>query len=116
MLPYCIKKASEMPFIPDQKRLYSVILNKRGHIISEGANSYTKTSSRQYRAAKRVGMPEKVCLHSEAISIFRSKGKGVKLVVARVNSKGEACLSKPCDVCMELVRLHGGIKSIEFSI
>lgn len=115
-LEYCVAKACEIPFIRDQKRLFAVVLDKRNRVVSEGSNSYTKTSSRQYHAAKRVGMPQKVCLHAEAVALFKSKGKGCKLIVARVDSKGVPCMSKPCDVCMELIRLHGGIKSIEFTV
>lgn len=115
-LEYCLRKASELPFVRHQKRLYAIVLDKRNRIVGEGANSYTKTSRRQFEAAKRIGKPEKICLHSEAVALFRSRGKGCKLIVARVDSRGQPCLAKPCDVCMELVRLHGKISSIEFSV
>jgi deoxycytidylate deaminase len=116
MIQYCIDQARQLPIVRGHKRLFAVVLDKRNRLVSQGSNSYTKTSSRQYRAAKRVGEPAKQCLHAEAVAIFRSQGRGVKLIVARVDAEGNACMSKPCRVCCELIKMHGGIISIEHTI
>lgn len=115
-IQYCIEQAKLLPVIRGQKRLFAVVLDKRNRLVSQGANSYTKTSSRQYKAAKKVGLPEKQCLHAEAVALFRSKGKGVKLIVARVDNQGNACMAKPCSVCCELIKVHSGILSVEHTV
>ena len=115
-LNYCLYKAREIPYVKSQQRHYAVVLDKRGRVIAEAANSYTKTSRKQYEVARKLGLPEKICIHAEAQAIFRSKGRGCKLVVVRVNSSGEKVLSAPCVVCREIIKLHKGINSVEFSI
>lgn len=116
MLDYCIEKANKIKYVKGQERLFAVVLDKRGKIISSAANSYVKTHPKQYYAAKKVGKPYKQFCHAEALALLRSKGKGVKLVVARVNRQGDPLLAKPCDICCQLIKEHGNIQSVEFSI
>lgn len=116
MIEYCIENASKIKYVKGQERLYAVVLDKRGRIVSEAANSYIKTHPKQYYAAKKVGKPHKQYCHAEALALLRSKGKGVKLVVARVNRKGKPLLAKPCPVCEQLIKEHGGIQSVEYTV
>lgn len=115
-LNYTISKARDIPYISGQYRLFAVVLDRKNRIVSEASNSYTSTHPKQFEAAKRVGKPEKVYCHAEALALIRSKGKGCKLVVARVKSDGAVANAKPCDVCNELIRQHGGIISVEYTI
>ena len=114
-LEYALQKAREIPYVRKQYRLYAVITDRKGRIIAESSNSYTCTHPKQYYAAKRVGRPFKQYLHAEAATLIKSRGKGCKLYVARVLSDGTAANAKLCPVCEEMVRLHGGIKSIEYT-
>lgn len=116
-IQYCLEKARELPYIKGQSRHYSIILDKRGRIVSEAANSYTKTSPRMAKAANKAGLPDKQCLHSEALALFRDKQrKGVKLIVARVSADGKSMYSAPCPVCAILIQEHSNILSVEFSV
>lgn len=115
MLDYCIQRASELPFESGRKRLYAVITDKRGRIISEAANSYDCSHPKQARLAKRAGLGDKVFLHAEMCAIIRSRGKGVNLYVARVDSKGNPVLAEPCKICYLGIEEHGSIKSVEFT-
>lgn len=115
-LDYCIQRASEIPFVRHQKRLWCVILDKRGRIIAEAPNNYIKTSAAQYRAAKRVGLENKCYLHSEAHALIKSKGKGCTLIVARVLSDGTPANAKPCPVCEEMIRIHGNIREVRYTV
>lgn len=115
-LEYCISKARELPYVKKQYRLYAVITDRRGRIIAESSNSYTCTHPKQYRAAMRVGKPLKQYLHAEAGALIKSKGKGCKLFVARVLSDGTPANAKLCCVCEEMMRLHGGIRSVEYTV
>ena len=117
MMEYCINMARQIPYVKGRSRHYSVILCKKGRIVSEAANSYTKTSPRMAKAANKAGLPDKQCLHSEALALFRDKQrKGVKLIVARVSADGKSMYSAPCPVCAILIQEHSHILSVEFSV
>ena len=113
-LEYCLQKAGEIPYVKGQQRHYSVILCKRGRIISEAANSYTKTSTVMAKAAKRLKLDSKTFCHSEQLALVRSKGKGYKLVVARVLADGSKANSQPCPICALLIR-ESQIEIVEYS-
>lgn len=116
-LEYVLRKASEIPYKRHEQRHYCIILDRKGRIVSEAANSYVKTSPRMAKAAAKVGLPDKQCLHSEALALFRDKSrKGVKLIVARVLANGSPANSKPCPVCECLIKEHGKIVSIEYTV
>jgi len=115
-LEYCIEKAKQLPFIKGQKRFWCVILDKRGRIIAEASNNYLKTSAAQYRAAKRVGLEDKCYLHSESHALIKSKGRGCTLIVARVLSDGTPANAKPCLVCEEMIKIHGNIKEVRYTV
>lgn len=116
-LEYCINKARELPYIRGQQRHYSVVLDKRGRIVSESANSYLKTSPRSFKAASKVGRPEACYLHSEQRSLYLDKArKGVKLIVVRVGASGQPMPSEPCEICKMVLRDFKNIKSVEFSV
>ena len=116
-LQYCIDKAKELPYQRREARVYAVILDKRGRLVSESSNSYSKTHTKQAEFAEKVGLPDKIFGHAELIASIKDKNKrGVKVVVARVDSLGNPCNSAPCKICSRAIKEHGGIKSVEFSI
>lgn len=77
-------------------------------VVSKGFNS-TKTSSFQYRIARRVGRPEKVCLHAEIAAIIaaRQNISGMAILVLRTRKDGTFARSRPCPVCMLALREAG---------
>ena len=113
-LQYCIEKASELPYKRSESRHYSVVVNKRGKIVGEAANSYTKTHTIMAKTSKRLGLEKEYC-HAECLAIVRARGKGHKIYIARVDSRGNACYSAPCPVCAVLIK-EAGIKVVEFSV
>lgn len=116
-LDYCISRARELEYKHGQYRLYSVILDRKNRIVSEASNDYSKTHPMAFHYARRIGNPLKCFLHSEMSAIIKDKRrKGVKLVVARVNKKGEACMAMPCLACQLAINEHGGIQSVEYTI
>ena len=117
MLSYCIKKASSLPFIKGQKRLWSVIVDRRGRLVSESGNSYSQTYTQMFHYSRRVGSPEKCYLHSEISAILRDRNrKGYKIITARVDSLGIPCLAAPCLSCQLAIKEATNLKSIEFSM
>lgn len=115
MIDYCIKKATNQPFIKRQIRVYAVIVDKRGKIVAEATNSYVKTHPFQKKCAEKANLPEKEYLHAECSALIKSKGLGHKMYVARVDSKGNAVPAIPCPVCQIAICEHGNIKSLEWS-
>lgn len=116
-LEYALQKARELPYSRGFQRHYSVVLDRRGRVVSESANSYVKTSPRSFKAASKVGRPEACYLHSEQRALYLDKRrKGVKLVVVRVNAEGQAVYSEPCEICKEVLKDFPNIKSVEFSV
>ena len=69
MIDYAINMAKKIPHVKGRQRHFSVILSKRGRILAEGENSYTKTSPKMKRAAERVGLPDKVFCHLDSSSL-----------------------------------------------
>lgn len=115
MLEYAIRCANEIPYRRKEYRHYAVLTDKRGKIISESANSYTRTHTIMYRASRKVGLV-KDYLHCEVACLIKDKDRrGVKLTVVRVDAKGNACYSEPCTVCKEVLKMFPNIKSIEYS-
>ena len=117
LISYAIQKACETPYKKGQQRHYAVIADKRGRILSEGENSYTKTSPKMKRAGERVGLPDKVFWHAECKAIYSLKegAKAYKLVVVRVDSEGNPVHSAPCPLCQALIK-EAGIKVVEYTM
>lgn len=114
-LDYALSKAREIPYKRGYQRHYALVLDKKDRIISEAANSYTRTHTAMARASKKLGM-SKLYAHAECLALIRAKGKGCKLVVVRVDAQGNACYSAPCPVCSLLIQEAKHIKSIEYSV
>lgn len=115
MIEYCRKKALEVKYTKGQERLYSVITDKRGRIVSEGRNSFTRTHPEQARIASKVGYPLKQYIHSEMAAIVSDKsGRGYKITVVRVDSKGNLKYAEPCPICKQAIK-EAGLKVVEYS-
>lgn len=116
-LDYCIQRASKIPFVRNQKRLWCVILDSKGRMVSEASNSYSKTHTAMFEYGRRSGNPMKCFLHSEVAALLKDrKRRGVKLIVARVDSKGKPCLAMPCPACALAIQEFSNIKSVEYTV
>ena len=116
-LQLAVNKAREIQKTKNRQRHYAVIADKRGRILSEGENSYTKTSPKVKRAGERVGLPDKVFWHAECKAIYSLKegAKAYKIVVVRVDSEGNPVHSAPCPLCQALIK-EAGIKVVEYTV
>lgn len=95
----------------------AIIFDKKGRILSIGQNSYIKTHPKQAKHAKAVGFPEKQFLHAEIAAIIRCRdlSRAYKIVVTRINRKGQTAMAKPCLVCESAIE-EAGIKNVEWTI
>ena len=112
-----ISKANLIPFEKGKHRIYSIVYDKRGRRLSEAGNTYVKSSPVMKSLGENVGMPEKQFWHAECLAIHRiPRGSSpYRIVIARVNSKGESLLSAPCPVCRSAIK-QAGIKVVEYTV
>ena len=112
MLEEAVMKASKIPYVKGKKRVYAIITDKRGRIVSESANSYVQTHPMQKRLGVASGKPQAEFLHAEMAAIIRSKGAGHSIYVARVDSNNNPRMAKPCAICQKAIELHGNLRNI----
>lgn len=115
-IDYAIEMARKQPYTKNQQRHYSIILDKRGRMVSQGANSYVVTHPLMHKHSKKLGLC-KDFIHSEVNALIKDKSrKGVKLIVVRIDSKGSPCNSEPCCVCKAVIETFSNIKTIEYTV
>lgn len=116
LLDYTIKKATDIPYVQGQRRVYSVITDKKGNILSEGQNSYTKTHPLQAFYANKVDLPDKVFLHAEMSAMVKVRqGDPYKIYVARVDADGNPMVAAPCPICYTAIQ-ESGIQVVEHTV
>lgn len=116
IMQLAIDKANELPYRQHRFRHYAILVDKRGKIISEGANSYNKTHPLFKQVALSIGIESKTYQHAEFAAINKDRSKrGYKLYIARVDRNGIPVLSTPCSVCMEFIRRSKHVKAIEWT-
>ena len=97
--------------------VYCVALNKRGRVVAEGGNSYIKTHTVQAEFSIKAGLAEKQCLHAEVKTLIACKGRKIsKLVIARVDSNGDARIAKPCPVCQSMIEWYQSVNDCTIEI
>lgn len=101
------------------KKRFSIkatVYDKRGRVLTIGENSYEKSHPLQAKFAVKVGLDDKIYLHSEvaAVSKLKKHHKPYKIVVERYKEDGTQAMAKPCPICMEAIKAHG-IKVIEWT-
>lgn len=117
MLDYAIEKARDLDVDENYVRVYAVITDKRGKIVSEGPNSYKKTHPLQAKFARMVGNEEAVYLHAEIQAMVKCKeGQGHKMYVARVGRTGNPLPACPCKICQLAIEQLGIISSVEYTV
>lgn len=115
-LDYAISQARQIDYESGQRRVFSVVVDKRGRILSESANSYSKSHPIQAHFAERVDLPDKIYLHAEIASLIKVRyGEPYKIFIARVDSEGNPVPGAPCPIC-ELAIKESGVKSVEYTI
>lgn len=103
MMNYVIER-SKLHSSGGRVNIWSAAYDKRGRLIAQAGNDYTRSHSVMSRLGKRVGNPERVCLHSEVLTILRSRGRIIdSLYIARTKRTGEIGLAKPCPSCQAYI-------------
>lgn len=92
----------------------AIIYDKKGNVLSIGKNSYIKSHPLQAHHAMLVGEPYKIFAHAEIAAIIRCKdlSKAHRILVSRVDGKGNLLLAKPCAICQSALSA-ANIKFVE---
>jgi hypothetical protein len=94
----------------------ATITDKRGRILSQAENNYTKTHPYQHRIACSVGQPDRVFLHAEIAALIKLKqGIPYKIFIERYHKNGKPANAKPCPVCEQALKLKG-IHRVEYTM
>ncbi len=115
MLDTAISIARGIPYKKGEQRIVALTLDRKGCILSVGKNSYTKSHPLQAKYAKMAGNAHKCFLHAEVDAIIKARKPIDKIVVCRVDSKGNAVLAAPCPVCQIAIK-KAGINAIEYTV
>lgn len=116
MLDYALSKARQISYKRGQQRVFSVITDAKNHIVAESACMYFKSHPKQKEYSIRAGFDAARCMmHSELRACILSKGRGVKITIARVAADGRPMDAMPCPSCRLCIADHSSIKEISYS-
>ena len=95
--------------------IVATVYNKKGHIIAQARNSYTKTHPKQAKFTALAGNPKAIYLHSEIAALVKCREKPYKISIVRYLKDGTTGNAKPCAIC-ELAIKESGVKFVEYSV
>ncbi len=98
---------------PSKKKVGSVLL-KKNKVIATAVNLEKKSHPLQAKFARRVGMHERIFLHSEIHSLIKAREDADTIIVARVNPQNKLRMAAPC-ACCALALEEAGVKNIWYS-
>ena len=97
-------------------RLASVILNKKGRIISSGVNTI-KTHPFQAKMSNMAGNGKCCQQHAEISSIIQCKdiSEAYEMYVLRILRDGTRAMAKPCKICDFAIKNFTNIKRVFYT-
>lgn len=93
------------------------VYDKKGNLLSQAQNMYTKSHPWQRELSIRAGLPEqKMYLHAEVLALLKVPyGKLPHLLeVARYGARGEPRIAFPCPACQIAIKMKG-VKEVQFT-
>lgn len=89
-------------------KVVAFALDAKGHILTSGWNSYTKSHPTQKKAAMSHSEGYKCFMHAEVRALTRLSYKQMEqvesLVVIRLDSEKSLMPGKPCKICSDVIR------------
>lgn len=120
ILQKAIDGARSIPYTKGQARVFSIITDRKGKILAQGSNLYSKSHPLQSIYSKRTGFDELRCnLHAELRVIIQAakvNPKDCTITVARVGAKNETLPAYPCPSCRLAIKEAGFIREIHHTI
>ena len=117
-LDYALVMCKSIETERGKQRIYAVVTDKKGRVLSEASNDYESSCSVQRHYAKAVGLDDKVFNHAECLALQRLgryADRAYRITVVRLLKDGQSALAAPCEVCQAAIKDYG-LKSIEYSI
>ncbi|QXO11278.1 hypothetical protein pEaSNUABM19_00132 [Erwinia phage pEa_SNUABM_19] len=99
------------------RKRYTIIacaLDKKGRVLSMRTNDYNCSHPLQKYFAEQVGKPEAIFLHAEVATLIAARKEVHKLLIARIDVKGNPLPAKPCPICEKAIAAFG-VKEIEYT-
>ena len=94
---------------------HGAVLVKGGSVISWSANRNKVQRWAQKFRSHGCGHATHHAELGAILGVARDKTKGSDIYVVRISKKGALLMSKPCEMCQELLR-HVGVKRVFYSI
>lgn len=93
-----------------KQRVVAYVLDSKGHVLSEGWNSYTKTHPIQKRAALANNNEYKCFLHAEIMALtklsYKQLDRSEAIVVLRMDKDKNLIPGKPCGICTSVIKQY----------
>lgn len=90
--------------------------DKRGTLIAQATNSYTKTHPLMLHFGRKVGMENRPFLHAEVAALLKcGTQKPYAISIERRTRQGTLALAKPCPICEQAIKAWG-IKRVSYSL
>lgn len=92
------------------------VYDKRGTLIAEAQNSYTKTHPLMLHFGRKVGMENRPFLHAEVAALLKCGTKiPYAISIERRMRDGREALAKPCAICEQAIKAWG-IKRVSYTV
>lgn len=92
------------------------VYDKRGTLIAQARNSYTKSHPLMAHFARLANQPERVFLHAEVAALLKCKENNAhSIVIERFKKDGTPGNAKPCPICERAIKAWG-IQRITYTI
>jgi len=100
----------------DRRYTTAKIYDKRGRLLAQATNSYTKTHPLQVKLSKKYGNGEQIYLHAEIAALVKLKdwSKAYRIDIERYGKHGQPLIAKPCPICNKAIE-KSSIKVVNYT-
>ena len=89
-------------------QLTAIVYSRRGTLIAQASNSYTKTHPLMLYFGKQVGLTKQPYLHAELAALIKCGTKQPhRIEISRTKKDGTTGLAKPCPICEQAIKAWG---------
>ena len=99
----------------DQRHRHGAVLVRGGSVLNWSSNRNKVHRWAQKFRAHGCGHATHHAEVGAILGVAREKTQGADIYVVRINKRDNLLLSKPCEMCQELLR-HVGVKRVFYSI
>ena len=120
ILQKAIDSARAIQHKPGEARVYAIVTDRKGRVLSENSNAYGKSHPKQKEYNSAAGVNKVRCnLHAELRVLLQAakvNPKDCTITVARVGANGQTLPAYPCPSCRLAIKESGFIKSIQHTV